>query len=191
MPSMKSASCDKNYRVMPDTPTCYIALGVAVLLVIASVACASSGGGFSASSGGATTEPAPAVASVAPSVAVPGEASSGSDVVPPPGAATTEPSPDAPSSAIPGDDSDQLELGAQVFYSTCAGCHGQQGQGTPRAPSLVGIAERQPDRETQISMVIYGTGGMRGRARLLTAEEIDAVVSYLRVSFVSVESPDG
>lgn len=40
---------------------------------------------------------------------------------------------------------DQLSRGRQLYGSGCAGCHGQQGQGTGQAPSLVGVGQADVD----------------------------------------------
>lgn len=83
------------------------------------------------------------------------------------------------------DDPELLPLGETVFVAQCAGCHGSTGGGTERAPSLVGIADKQPDRLVHIDTVTYGTGEMRPRPGWLTPEEVDAVVSYLRLTFIA------
>lgn len=167
-------------------------LTLVVLLVVLSGACASSSSDPAASPGGVTTPSGPDAASSAPnetSAATQGDASSSSD---PEASSSSDPAAsDETSAAIPAGDSAHLELGAQVFASTCAGCHGQQALGTPKGPGLVGIAAREPDRAIQVSAVTYGTGEMLGRSLLLTPEEIDAVVSYIRLSFVALDSTDG
>lgn len=45
--------------------------------------------------------------------------------------------------AVPGQD--QLSRGRQLYGSSCAGCHGQQGQGTGQAPSLIGVGTADVD----------------------------------------------
>ena len=66
----------------------------------------------------------------------------------------------------------------------CAGCHGADGVGSVRGPPLIDIADRHPDRGVHITIVTYGVGTMLGREGAMTPEEIDAVVSYMRLAFL-------
>ena len=83
------------------------------------------------------------------------------------------------------DDPTHLTLGETVFVAKCAGCHGTGGVGSDRGRSLIGIAAEEPNRLVHIDSVIYGKGDMLLRPGLLTPEEIDAVISYVRLSLVA------
>lgn len=98
--------------------------------------------------------------------------------------ATVAPSSSGPYQPVEADDIGHLELGSQVFAAACAGCHGSDGRGSPLGPTLVAIAAAEPDRSFHVAVVTYGTGQMVGRGQSLSPEEIDAVVSYIRLSFV-------
>lgn len=53
-----------------------------------------------------------------------------------------------PAGAAPGDpgsSSGDPAHGLVLFQASCAGCHGQQGEGSPRGPSLVGVGEAAVD----------------------------------------------
>ncbi len=83
------------------------------------------------------------------------------------------------------DDPALLTEGQAVFEATCAGCHGVDGMGTERGRSLIDVAQQQPDRLVHVASVTNGKGFMPAFSDSLTADEIDAAVSYVRLSFVS------
>ncbi len=81
------------------------------------------------------------------------------------------------------DDPSQLEAGQTVYESSCAGCHGADGTGTNAGRPLTGIAGQEPDRLVHVASVTDGKGGMPAFADELSADEIDAAVTYVRLSF--------
>ncbi|MEV1290328.1 c-type cytochrome, partial [Micromonospora sp. NPDC049679] len=71
--------------------------------------------------------------------------------------------------------------GATVYQQSCASCHGQQGEGTGRGPSLVGVGAASVDFQ-------LSTGRMppqgnlyqpEHRAPAFSADEIDALVRHV------------
>ena len=81
------------------------------------------------------------------------------------------------------DDPAQAEAGATVYAASCAGCHGDEGNGSDRGRPLVGIAG-QGDRATHITSVTDGKGGMPAFGERLSAEEIEQAISFVRLTFV-------
>ena len=71
-----------------------------------------------------------------------------------------------------------------MFVATCARCHGEDGTGNPPRPALIGVAAEEPDRAVHIELVTNGGRFMPSFAEDLTAEEIEAVVDYVRETFV-------
>ena len=73
--------------------------------------------------------------------------------------------------------------GEDTFASTCAGCHGLDGQGTGRAPSIVNNAKVQNLSDDQISRII--SNGVPGTGmpafRTLSQEKVREIVGYLRI----------
>ena len=74
-------------------------------------------------------------------------------------------------------------LGMAIYEANCQRCHRADGTGG-RGPSLVGIAADQPDPQEQINQIIAGGRGMPAFGERLTTDEIDAVVDYIRTTFV-------
>ena len=87
-----------------------------------------------------------------------------------------------------------LELGEAVFEESCQACHGRRGRGGV-GPALAdgAVIEQFPDRADHAEIVRKGTGagkpygttgkgtaGMPAWDRVLSEEEIEAVVSYER-----------
>lgn len=75
-------------------------------------------------------------------------------------------------------------VGATIYSSTCAGCHGSDGGGG-LGPKLVGAVTKDfPDIEDQIAFVSEGKGVMPafgpGGSRELSEEDLRAVVEYTR-----------
>ena len=75
-------------------------------------------------------------------------------------------------------------VGAKVYTSSCAGCHGADGGGA-LGPKLAGVVTKDfPDIEDQIAFVAEGKGAMPafgpGSAKDLSEEELRAVVEYTR-----------
>jgi mono/diheme cytochrome c family protein len=80
-----------------------------------------------------------------------------------------------------GDTASADAVGAEVFSTSCAGCHGADAGGAI-GPQLSGgaVVEAFPDEADQIVVVTEGRGGMPAFAGQLTPEEIAAVVAYTR-----------
>lgn len=89
------------------------------------------------------------------------------------------------------DDPAKVEAGKAVFTTNCAGCHGAAGEGVQgRGRPLVGVAAQQADRAVHIKSVTDGKGAMPGFGTKLKAEEIDAAVTYVRLTFVEAAADD-
>jgi cytochrome c oxidase cbb3-type subunit III len=73
--------------------------------------------------------------------------------------------------------------GQRVFSSTCAGCHGLDGRGSERAPSIAGSPKVQHLSDAQIAGII--SNGVPGTGmpsfHTLTEAQVRSVVRYLRV----------
>ena len=71
--------------------------------------------------------------------------------------------------------------GAQLYASTCAGCHGADGGGGT-GPQLAGgaAAKRFPDVADQIAFVSEGSGSMPAFGGQLSPAQIRDVVEYTR-----------
>ena len=80
-------------------------------------------------------------------------------------------------------------LGKSNFSSTCVGCHGLDGRGSERAPSIAG-AKVQRYSDTQISAIISngvpGTG-MPG-FHSLSAAQVRSIVAYVRALQGKIET---
>jgi len=95
----------------------------------------------------------------------------------------------APASLAQQDDSVEDDFkagpvpGQQTFTSTCAGCHGLDGQGSEKAPNIVGSAKVQHLSDAQISGII--SNGVSGTGmpgfRSLSPAQVRDLVGYLRV----------
>ena len=78
---------------------------------------------------------------------------------------------------------ESLALGSQLFAANCSRCHGPEGQGTPRAPSL-NVQSFFVDRTDQAIQQII-TSGVPGTAMptwgdRMTEAEIQAIVGFIR-----------
>lgn len=78
---------------------------------------------------------------------------------------------------------ESLALGSQLFAANCARCHGPEGQGTPRAPSLNVKSFLTQTSDLAIQQII--TQGVPGTAMpawgdRMTAAEIQAIVGFIR-----------
>lgn len=85
------------------------------------------------------------------------------------------------------DDPALFDAGQAVFEQSCADCHGADGTGSVAGRPLVDIALQQPDRSVHVDSVTNGKGGMPAFGDILTAEEIDAAVTYVRLAFTAAE----
>ena len=86
--------------------------------------------------------------------------------------------PAAPKAALP---NQAASLGASVYASNCAGCHGSRGEGS-FGPKLAGgaVVRTFPDLADEIALVSDGRGGMPAWKTRLSPAEIQAVVDYTR-----------
>jgi mono/diheme cytochrome c family protein len=94
-----------------------------------------------------------------------------------------------PSGAIPAPDrpipvtAESLALGEQLYASTCIGCHGAEGEGTQRAPSLnvKGFLTETSDAaiEQIVTLGVPGTS-MPAWGDRISEAEIQAVVGFIR-----------
>lgn len=88
----------------------------------------------------------------------------------------------APNVPIPTTE-ESIALGSQLFAANCSRCHGPEGQGTPRAPSL-NVQSFFVDRSDQAIQQII-TSGVPGTAMptwgdRMTEAEIQAIVGFIR-----------
>lgn len=95
--------------------------------------------------------------------------------------------PASPAGAQDTDDPGDLGQGMEVFNSGCSSCHQADGSGSTAGRSLIDAAVEQPDRLVHVASVTNGIGNMPGYADRLTEAEIDAAVSYVRLTFLSEE----
>ena len=74
-----------------------------------------------------------------------------------------------------------LVEGREIWQSSCARCHGGAGGGGA-GPSLRGpwTPDRSPDHPTMTAIVSDGRGAMPRFGTSLSADEIEAVVRYVR-----------
>ena len=77
-------------------------------------------------------------------------------------------------------DDPQLQLGAEVYGTRCAGCHGQSGGGGAGVRLAGRMKEAYPDIADQIAVVTEGRGAMPAWDSALSPEEIEAVVRFTR-----------
>lgn len=84
------------------------------------------------------------------------------------------------------DDPGDLGEGLEVYGAQgCAGCHGTDGAGSAAGRSLIDLALEQPDRAVHLASVVDGKGQMPAYGDRLTEAEAEAVVSYVRLTFLS------
>jgi len=110
-----------------------------------------------------------------PGVLVPARAAP----APGPGSSPTAPAPAASTGQPAGEPG--TDRGAQLYLQSCASCHGPQGQGTQRGPSLVGVGPASVDFQ-------LGTGRMPlareqqqppRRKPAFSAADIRAIVTHV------------
>lgn len=86
------------------------------------------------------------------------------------------------------DDPALLEAGQVAYETYCADCHGIDGTGSVAGRPLTDIALQEPDRTVHIESVTNGKGGMPAMSSVATDEEIDAAVTYVRLTFVTAQA---
>jgi mono/diheme cytochrome c family protein len=91
----------------------------------------------------------------------------------------TIPAPDVP---IPTTE-ESIALGSQLFSANCSRCHGPEGQGTPRAPSLnVKSFLTGTNDQAMLQIITSGVPGtaMQAWGDRMTDAEIQAIVGFIR-----------
>ena len=74
--------------------------------------------------------------------------------------------------------------GAASYSTNCAFCHGADGAGTGRGPSITGIGQFfVADASPLVGLVTNGGENMPEFGSKLSADEIDAVVQYVVETF--------
>src|SRR5579863_4681015 len=75
-----------------------------------------------------------------------------------------------------------VNRGAQRFMEYCAGCHGADGRGGDKTPSLVASPDLPAQSDGELIRIVHDgtTGGMPPFAQIGDAN-IEAVVHYLRL----------
>lgn len=79
---------------------------------------------------------------------------------------------------LPPDAAPELVLGQEIYRSRCQSCHGRSGGGGI-GPSVRDIENRLDDVE-QRALIVQGRNNMPRFESVLSGEEIDAVVRYVR-----------
>lgn len=86
-----------------------------------------------------------------------------------------------------GDRAPDLKQGEAIYTSSCARCHGSQGEGDivggVKVPSLVGISRVIPEEDGQIAFVKNGGSGMPQFGEILSDDDVKDVVAYTRHQF--------
>ncbi|NEE02027.1 cytochrome bc1 complex diheme cytochrome c subunit [Phytoactinopolyspora halotolerans] len=79
------------------------------------------------------------------------------------------------------DDSEAVRRGRELYGQSCASCHGQQGEGTHRGPSLEGVGAASADfyLSTGRMPIDHPDEDPRRREPALNEDEIHALVSYV------------
>ena len=74
--------------------------------------------------------------------------------------------------------------GQQLFASSCAGCHGLDAKGGEHAPNIATAANVQKLSDSELTRIIHNgipSAGMPSFGSVLKADQITAIVNYLRV----------
>lgn len=96
-------------------------------------------------------------------------------------AAPPLPAPDVPQQTIPPVPPTK-ERGATLFAeSGCTQCHGPQGNGTDKAPSIHDVRKRKTDDQIYVQ-IKEGKGAMPAFGDALSEDEIRSIVAFLRAS---------
>ena len=75
---------------------------------------------------------------------------------------------------------DQKAEGAELFATRgCTHCHGDNGQGTDRAPTLRELRKKLSAQKVN-DQIVHGGQGMPAFGDSLKPEEVDALVGFLR-----------
>lgn len=73
--------------------------------------------------------------------------------------------------------------GQELYESRCARCHGDDGSGVGRRPSLQGLAIEMPDKTEATEQIVEGGGGMPAFGARLSTQEINAIIDHIYETF--------
>ncbi|MGA4507067.1 c-type cytochrome [Propionibacteriaceae bacterium G1746] len=75
----------------------------------------------------------------------------------------------------------QIAQGKDLFELNCSSCHGLNGEGTPEAPSLIGVGAASVDFQMETGRMPMARPGAQAPAKktLYSAEEISAIAAYV------------
>ncbi len=99
----------------------------------------------------------------------------------------------------------QIERGGMIYGQSCAGCHGDAGQGTSKAPALVGAgalplhadadAARQGEFRTALDIAVFATQSMppkeSARKKMKEADYWAVLAFALSANGVELSEPVG
>lgn len=76
---------------------------------------------------------------------------------------------------------EQLAQGKELFEVNCSSCHGLNGEGTPEAPTLIGVGAAAVDFQMETGRMPMARPEAQAPAKktLYTAEEISAIAAYV------------
>ncbi|MCX4471638.1 c-type cytochrome [Micromonospora sp. NBC_01655] len=97
------------------------------------------------------------------------------------GAAPTPEPTASPGVAGPGAASRAADRGTQLYLENCASCHGEQGQGAQRGPSLVGVGPASVDFQVATGRMPLSHEAQQARRRepVFSAADIAALVDHV------------
>jgi len=111
------------------------------------------------------------------------EVSTTSEAEPEEATTTEAPEPEETDVAV-----DPADIDGEALYATnCARCHGGAGEGS-RGPTLIGIADKIPDKALSIGTVTNGGRTMPEFGSKLTEDEIVAIVDFTYVAWPATGS---
>lgn len=90
----------------------------------------------------------------------------------------------APTTVSTADDStqqSQLAKGKELFQVNCSSCHGLNGEGTPEAPTLIGVGAASVDFQMETGRMPMARPEAQApiKKTLYTSEEISAIAAYV------------
>lgn len=138
-----------------------------VVVILGSALIAACGGGGATPTPGSPTSPA--------------QTTPLSNAAPTMNAATSAAVP--PTAGAPEPGGGLATLGKTVYGQNCAGCHGENGQGSGSFPALAGNATAAGDPAALIKFVVNGKNGSHNFGDKLSDQEIAAVLTYIRANW--------
>lgn len=89
------------------------------------------------------------------------------------------------------DEEELYQAGGAIYASVCAGCHGQEGMGTPIGLPLGGGAFVTGDPNIVTRILLHGKEGEMGLMppQSMSDEQLAAVITYIRGSFGNIADP--